>query len=75
MAGTLIQVVFDEPDKKNYSSMKVFSLFLGPVVRKGASDGSNYNFYDVLRTVEGNFNIGTLGLDDASSTSIKGIWV
>ncbi len=56
-------------------SMKVFSLFLGPMVRKGASDGSNYNFYDVLRTVEGNFNIGTLGLEDASSTSIKGIWV
>jgi len=75
MAGTLIPVVFDEPDKKNYSSMKVFSLFLGPVVRKGASDGSNYNFYDVLRTVEGNFNIGTLGLEDAISTSIKGIWV
>lgn len=74
MEGTLIQVVFDEPDKNNDSNMKVFSLFLGPMVRKDDRDDTHYNFYDVLRTVEGNFNIGTLDLEDKSSTSIKGIW-
>ncbi len=74
MEGTLIQVVFDEPEKNNDSNMKVFSLFLGPMVRNDYRDDTHYNFYDVLRTVEGNFNIGTLGLEDKRATSIKGIW-
>jgi hypothetical protein len=74
MTGTLIQVVFDEPDKKT-NNMHIFSLFLGPMVRKGLTVDTNYNFYNVLRTVEGNFNIGTLGMEDSSATSIKEVWV
>ena len=75
MDRTVIQVVFDEAGKGNGGGEHIFSMFIGSPVAKGLEVSENYNFYSVLRTIEDNFNIGTLGQEDTLATSINGIWV
>ena len=74
MDGTMIQVVFDEPSKDVMSNLHVYSIFLGPMVKKGLVVDKVYNHYDVLKTVQENFNTGSLGQEDESATAISGIW-
>ncbi len=72
MKNTLIEITFDE--SKSYSHNHIYTLFLGDMVKPGYVETRAYDHYNVLRTIEENFGIGTLGKADAESSPITYIW-
>lgn len=60
--GTLIIVTWDEDDYTE--SNKIDTYMLGSMIPPGTKDGHFYNHYSLLRTVEDNWEIGTLGRND-----------
>lgn len=74
MRGTLIVVTFDESaDQSPGSDNHIYTVFLGPMVKPGELTG-NYNHYNVLRTIEENFGLCTLGDGDAAARPIVNVW-
>jgi acid phosphatase len=72
MKDTLIIVTFDE--SATLSNNHIVTLFLGPMVKKGYRENGCYDEYNVLRTIEDNFGIGTLGAEDEKSAPIVNVW-
>lgn len=67
MAGTLIVVTFDE-SRETDSNNHIFTLLLGPMVRPNVQLSDSYNHYNLLRTIEDNFDLGTLADGDGGAT-------
>jgi hypothetical protein len=69
-ANNLIVITFDEGS--NTKNNQIYTLFLGPYVSSlaGTSNCNLYNHYSLLRTVEDNFGVGTLGRGDSTATPI-----
>lgn len=72
MKDTLIIVTFDE--SSTMSNNHIFTLFLGPMVKRGYRENGCYDDYNLLRTIEDNFGIGTLGVEDERSAPIVHVW-
>jgi hypothetical protein len=75
MKGTLIIVTFDE--SKSYSkdvANHIYTVFLGPMVKRGMKVEDNYNHYNVLRTIEDNFGLCALGEGDGGAKPITSVW-
>ncbi|NWJ47547.1 MAG: hypothetical protein HXX08_16940 [Chloroflexi bacterium] len=70
--GTLFVVTFDEGLAG--SSNQVYTVLAGDMVKAGSSSDKRYTHYDLLRTIEDNFQLGNLGREDATATPISGIW-
>ncbi len=66
-------VTFDESSGSS-STNHIYAIFTGEQVRAGSVTNVRYNHYDLLRTVEDGFGIGTLGLNDQAGNPILGIW-
>jgi hypothetical protein len=59
---------FDETESYT-SNNQVFSVLLGdavPASSKGTTDSTAYTHYSQMATVENNWNLGNLGLNDAT---------
>ena len=67
MSGTLIVVTFDEDDHSQNNH--VYTVLLGDMISAG-TDSNSYNHYSLLRMVENNFGLATLGRNDASANAI-----
>jgi hypothetical protein len=74
MNGTLIEITYDESKRKKDEKNKIFTVLLGPMVRKGLVIDTHYNHYNILREVEKNFKIGNLGKNDKKAGLIKEDW-
>ena len=72
MTGTLVVLTFDE--SADHSHNRIVTLFLGPMVKSGHTDATCLDHYNVLRTIEDNFGVGTLGGEDAASSPITSVW-
>jgi phospholipase C len=59
---TLIFITFDEDDYIHDNG--VYTMLIGSMVQKGAVDNTMYSHYSLLRTIEDNWNLGTLGRFD-----------
>jgi phosphoesterase family protein len=70
MKDTLVAVTFDESadDANNH----IYTVLLGGMVNAGAEIDACYDHYNLLRTVEDNFGVGTLGAEDERSVPIAG---
>lgn len=68
---TLVLLTFDESE--NYANNnQVFSVLLGdavPASSHGTTDTKAYNHYSQMATVENNWNLGNLGLSDATAST------
>lgn len=62
---TLIVVTYDEDDY-NYHN-RVYTVLVGSTIPAGSSDTTHYTHYSLLKTVEENWNLGSLGRNDAHS--------
>lgn len=71
--GLLLVVTFDE-GKSFLSSNRVLTVLLGDSVEPGARSDKAYNHYSLLRLVEDEFALGTLGENDAEAPAITGVW-
>lgn len=66
---TLTVLTWDEDD---YSEQNhIYTVLLGASIPKGGHDSSYYTFYSLMRTIEENWGLGTLGRHDSSATPIK----
>jgi acid phosphatase len=72
MRETLVVVTFDErlPDADNH----VYAVLLGPGATPGTVDTTRYDHYSILRTVEENWSLGTLGRSDQNATWFRVLW-
>ena len=73
MKGTLVILTFDE-SSRNEPSNQIYTLMVGPMVKKNVQNSTYLNHYDVLRTIEDNFNLGTLNKSDLTAHAITGVW-
>ena len=67
----LTSLAFDETASYT-SNNQVFSVLLGdavPASAQGTTNGTAYNHYSQMATVENNWNLGDLGLGDASAAA------
>ena len=72
MKGTLVVVTFDESIP--YANNHVYTALLGPMVRPGTVEGTRYDHYSLLRTVEENFGLDTLGRNDLTAEWFRFLW-
>ncbi|MDC0711896.1 alkaline phosphatase family protein [Stigmatella sp. ncwal1] len=82
---TLVVVTFDEEDfKASYTKdqgnevvydgpNQIYTVLLGDMIQPGEQP-EGYNHYSLLRTIEENFQLGSLGKNDASSNWFQFLW-
>jgi Phosphoesterase family len=72
----LLIVTFDEAKSSQSfpSSNYVLTVLLGDSVEPGTRSDEAYNHYSLLRLVEDEFGLGSLGKNDAHAPAITGIW-
>lgn len=68
----LLVATFDEDDSNGPN--RVLTLLYGAGVKADFVSPNRYDHYGLLRTVEDQLGIGTLGRQDASATPIAGVW-
>jgi len=66
MDGTLVIVTFDESGTFSNNHNQVYTVLLGPPVVPSI-DAHPYTHYDLLRSIEINFGLGSLGRRDAKA--------
>jgi len=79
--GTLIVVTFDEADydaegyDTNYDGPnQVYTVLLGDMIRPGTEIPTPYNHYNLIRTVEENFQLGSLYKNDEGANWFRFLW-
>jgi acid phosphatase len=73
MAGTLFVVVFDE-DGSHADGNLVDCTLAGPMVAPGTVSNVYYDHFDLLRTVEEIFHLGTLHRRDDLAVVMSDVW-
>ncbi len=70
--GTLVVVTFDESIP--YEDNHVYTALLGDMVKAGSIESARYDHYSLLRTIEENFGLGTLGRNDLMADWFRFLW-
>ncbi|KAN0106188.1 phosphoesterase [Hyaloscypha variabilis] len=71
MKNTLVLLTFDESEDYANNN-RVYSILLGDAVAAsshGTTDSTAYNHYSQMATVENNWSLGNLGLNDATASA------
>eukprot|EP01130_Rhizamoeba_saxonica_P011549 TRINITY_DN479_c0_g1_i3.p1 TRINITY_DN479_c0_g1~~TRINITY_DN479_c0_g1_i3.p1 ORF type:complete len:231 (-),score=52.47 TRINITY_DN479_c0_g1_i3:34-726(-) len=63
---TIIVITWDEDDFRHENN--IYTVLLGGTIEPGTTDSTKYNHYSLLRTVEDNWDLGTLGRNDVTAT-------
>jgi acid phosphatase len=71
--GLLLIVTFDESKGYVFGGNHVVTILLGEVVARGTILDASYNHYSLLRLVEDEFGLGSLGQGDAHAAVITGL--
>jgi len=79
--GTLLVITFDEADfdavgyDTNYDGPnQIYTVLLGDMIEPGTTISSPYNHYNLIRTVEENFQLGTLNKNDLGANWFRFLW-
>jgi hypothetical protein len=72
MRDMLVIATFDESGL--LGGNKIYTALYGDSVIPGSTSAIGYDHYSLLRTIEETLGVGSLGLHDASSAPITGIW-
>jgi len=72
-ADTLVVVVWDEDGGVGASANHVSAILLAPTIRPGSIDRRRYDHYGLLRMIQDNWNLGTLGRHDERAAPIRPI--
>jgi phospholipase C len=59
---TLVFITFDEDDY--FHDNGVYTMLIGSMIHQGVVDETLYSHYSLLRTIEDNWNLGTLGRNE-----------
>ena len=69
---TLVVIIFDE--SVPYDENHVYATLLGDMVKPGTVEADHYNHYSLLRTIEENFELGTLSRNDLTANWFRFLW-
>ena len=72
--GMLLVVTFDEGRGGLLASNRVATILIGDAVKPGTTLDTAYSHYSLLRLVEDEFGLGSLGQGDARAAVIDGLW-
>ncbi len=79
--GTLIVVTFDEADfsavgyDTSYDGPnQIYTVLLGDMIEPGTVVSTPYNHYNLIRTVEENFQLGSLNKNDFGANWFRFLW-
>lgn len=72
MHETLVIVTFDESSKSGGNH--IYTVLLGSGVKQGAQSAQPINQVGILRTIEEEFQLGSLGRMDATSPYLTDVW-
>lgn len=72
MSNTILISTFDESGSY-FGKNQIYTSIVGPAVKPGIVSTA-LNIYSLLKLVEDNWNLGDLGKQDATATSIPDIW-
>jgi hypothetical protein len=72
MKGLLFIVTFDESKSYLFGGNHVLTILVGDSVKPGTTLDANYTHYSLLRLVEDEFALGSLGQNDAHAVVITG---
>ena len=75
--NTLVVVTYDESDFEHsmYSGPnQIYTVLLGDVVEPGTVDEEPRNHYSLIRTIEENFELGSLGKNDTDANWFRFLW-
>ncbi|MFT6245573.1 MAG: hypothetical protein ACJA0U_001949 [Salibacteraceae bacterium] len=79
--GTLIVVTFDEADydangyDTNYDGPnQIYTVLLGDMIEPGTEISTPYNHYNLIRTVEENYQLGSLKKNDYGANWFRFLW-
>ena len=79
MHGTLVVLTFDEdwppvqPGQPEHG-LPTYTVLLGGMVHPGTTQSGAYTHYNLLATIEENFNLGSLGRHDKGAATFKFLW-
>ncbi|TPX59073.1 hypothetical protein PhCBS80983_g02745 [Powellomyces hirtus] len=70
MNSTLVIITWDESENY-FNDNQVATYLLGPMVdgAKSKTDNTKYSHYSILKTIEDNWSLGSLGRSDVSATT------
>ncbi|CUH80749.1 alkaline phosphatase family protein [Tropicibacter naphthalenivorans] len=78
---TLVVVTFDEADYSaigydtNYDGPnQIYTVLLGDMITPGTTWDAPFNHYNLLRTVQKNFDLGHLGKNDMGAGWLRALW-
>lgn len=79
--GTLIVITFDEADydaegyDTNYDGPnQIYTVLLGDMIKPGTVVSTPYNHYNLIRSVEENFQLGSLMKNDLGANWFRFLW-
>jgi hypothetical protein len=84
--GTMVVITFDESDyNDSYENVRgwdggydgpdqIYTILLGDMITPGRIEDEGYNHYSLLKTIEKNFDLKTLGKNDQSSNWFRFLW-
>jgi len=67
--GTIIVITWDEDDYLD--SNHIYTAVIGSMIKPGTTDNTAYTHYSLLRTVEDNFQLGSLNKNDAKANGYQ----
>jgi hypothetical protein len=80
-AGALVVVTFDEADydavgyDTNYDGPnQIYTVLLGDMIEPGSNEATPFNHYNLIRTVEENYGLGSLGKNDKGANWFQFLW-
>lgn len=80
-SGTLIVITFDEADfnavgyDTSYEGPnQIYTVLLGDMIEPGTVIDTPYNHYSLMKTIEQNFELGTLQKNDEQANWFKFMW-
>ncbi|KAL0490648.1 acid phosphatase [Acrasis kona] len=65
----LIVLTFDEDDYQHTN--QVYTVLLGSMIKPGTKDNNAYDHYSILKTVQSNWDLPSLGRNDETATTFK----
>jgi hypothetical protein len=66
-------ITYDEAEGSNREN-RIYTVFLGDMVKAGMKVDKEYSHYSLLRTVEDNWGLPTLNSGDSGAGPIVDIW-
>lgn len=79
--GTLVVVTWDEADYNaksydtNYDGQnQIYTVLLGDMIEPGSVIDTPYNHYNLIKTIQRNFELPSLGKNDHEASSLRFLW-